>query len=86
MRLFFVVLIIVVFVLAGIVFGALNPAMVDYDLGLVRVEIPKGAAILCALVVGWLLGGVVAWLGAGVKRRRGQRAGRAPGKRSADSP
>lgn len=70
MRLVIVALIIVLFVLAGIVFGALNVAMVGYDLGFAQVHVPKGAALLAALVAGWLLGGVVAWLGMGVKRRR----------------
>lgn len=84
MRLFLLVLIIIVFVLAGIVFGALNPAMVDYDLGFARMAVPKGAAILAALVVGWLLGGIVAWLGSGVKRRR--KAGRSARSGSAERP
>ncbi len=79
MRLFLVVLIIIAFILAGIVFGALNPAMVAYDLGFAQVEVPKGAAVLAALVAGWLLGGIVAWLGTGVKRRRGARETRPTG-------
>jgi uncharacterized integral membrane protein len=73
MRLFILIVIIVLFVLAGIVFGALNPAMVPYDFGFAQIKIPKGATVLAALVVGWLLGGLVAWLGTGLKQRRRRR-------------
>lgn len=76
MRLVITILVVLVFVLAGIVFGALNVAMVPFDLGFARIHAPKGAAVLTALVVGWLLGGIVAWLGMGVKQRRQQRGGR----------
>ncbi len=80
MRLVITVVVILVFVAAGVVFGALNAAMVPFDFGFARVQVPKGAAVLAALVVGWLLGGIVAWLGTGVARRRrasGTRAGSA---------
>ncbi|HET6586574.1 MAG TPA: LapA family protein [Oleiagrimonas sp.] len=83
MRLVIVVLIVLLFVLAGIVFGALNPAMVVYDLGFAQVSIPKGAAILGTLVVGWLAGGIVAWLGAGVNFRRQRKIGQPAAKKAA---
>ncbi|HET7664144.1 MAG TPA: LapA family protein [Rhodanobacteraceae bacterium] len=85
MRLVIVVLIVLLFILAGIVFGALNPAMVVYDLGFAQVPIPKGAAILGALFVGWLAGGIVAWLGAGASFRRQRKIGQPAAKKTAPS-
>ena len=68
-----------IFVAAGIVLGALNAGMVGYDFGFAQVQLPKGAALLGALVVGWLLGGVTAWLGSRPSRpRQPSRAGRKP--------
>ncbi len=58
-----VTLILLLFIAAGVVLGALNADLVGYDLGFARVELPKGAALLLALVIGWLLGGLTAWLG-----------------------
>ncbi|WP_458068342.1 LapA family protein [Rhodanobacter sp. BL-MT-08] len=68
-----VILILLVFAAAGIVVGALNADMVSYDLVLARVHMPKGAALLCALVIGWLLGGLTAWLGVVTRHRRERR-------------
>ena len=65
----------ILFVAAGIVLGALNAGMVGYDFGFARMQLPKGAALLGALVIGWLLGGVSAWLG--VRSRRSRQASRA---------
>ena len=63
-------IILAVFVAVGIVLGALNAEMVDYDFGFAQLQLPKGAALLGALVVGWLLGGVTAWLGTRSRRSR----------------
>ncbi|MEO6798569.1 MAG: LapA family protein [Rhodanobacter sp.] len=69
----------VIFVAAGIVLGALNAGMVGYDFGFAQVQLPKGAALLGALVIGWLLGGVTAWLGSRPRRsRHASRADRKP--------
>lgn len=65
-----VILLLVFFVAAGIVVGALNADLVGYDFAFARVQLPKGAALLAALVIGWFLGGLTAWLGMGVRRRR----------------
>jgi putative membrane protein len=32
--------------------------------------LPKGAALLGAVVIGWLLGGLTAWLGVSSRQRR----------------
>ncbi len=64
-------IILAVFVVAGIVLGALNAEMVSYDFGFAQLQLPKGAALLGSLVVGWLLGGMTAWLG--LRPRRSQR-------------
>ncbi|MHA6203308.1 DUF1049 domain-containing protein [Dyella soli] len=65
-----VTLILLFFIAAGIVLGALNADLVAYDLGFVRMALPKGAALLLALVIGWLLGGLTAWLGVSSRHRR----------------
>lgn len=65
-----VILLLVFFVAAGVVVGALNADLVSYDFAFARVALPKGAALLAALVLGWLLGGLTAWLGMSVRRRR----------------
>jgi len=76
-----VILILLFFIAAGVVLGALNADMVGYDFGIARLHLPKGAALLGALVVGWLLGGLTAWLGVTSQhrrqRRRHERASRA---------
>lgn len=65
-----VLVILLLFIAAGIVLGALNADLVGYDLGFASFSMPKGAALLGALVVGWLLGGLTAWLGVSHRHRR----------------
>jgi uncharacterized integral membrane protein len=72
------IIILVVFIAAGVVLGALNADLVGYDLAFFRIQLPKGAALLIALVVGWLLGGVTAWLGVSSSRRQRLRAEKKP--------
>ncbi len=67
------IIILLTFVAAGIVLGALNADLVGYDLGFAQFQLPKGAALLGALVIGWLLGGLTAWLGVTTRQRRQQR-------------
>ena len=62
-----------VFITAGIVLGALNADLVGYDLGFAQLQLPKGAALLGAVVLGWLLGGLTAWLGMSARQRRQHR-------------
>jgi uncharacterized integral membrane protein len=63
-------IILVVFIGAGVVIGALNADLVVYDLAFAQIRLPKGAALLGMLVVGWLLGGLTAWLGVSSRRRQ----------------
>ena len=78
------ILILLFFVAAGVVLGALNADLVGYDFAFTRVQLPKGAALLGAMLIGWVLGGVTAWLGVSMRHRRQQRqAGRAAAKASA---
>lgn len=65
-----VIILLVFFVAAGVVVGALNADLVGYDLAFTQVHLPKGAALLGAVVVGWLLGGITAWLGLSSRHRR----------------
>jgi lipopolysaccharide assembly protein A len=64
----------VFFLIAGVMVGALNADLIGYDLGFARVQLPKGAALLAMLVIGWLLGGLTAWLGMSLHHRRQRRA------------
>jgi lipopolysaccharide assembly protein A len=56
------ILVILVFVLFGVAFGALNAERITIDLYFAQPSVPKGAVLLAAVVIGWLLGGLVAWL------------------------
>ncbi|KZC18344.1 hypothetical protein RHOFW510R12_07335 [Rhodanobacter sp. FW510-R12] len=71
------IVILVIFVAAGLVLGALNADLVDYDLAFARMQLPKGAALLGAMVIGWLLGGLTAWVGVSMRQRRQRRQLRA---------
>lgn len=73
MRILIVVLLLVC-VAAGIVFGALNADLVPFDFGFARIDLPKGGALLAAVVLGWLLGGVTAWWGVRTRQFRDRRS------------
>jgi lipopolysaccharide assembly protein A len=66
------IIVLVIFIAAGVVLGALNADLVGYDLAFAQVQLPKGAALLGALVIGWLLGGLTAWVGVSARQRRRQ--------------
>ncbi|MGH8213183.1 MAG: DUF1049 domain-containing protein [Rhodanobacteraceae bacterium] len=68
-----IAIVVVVFLILGVVFGALNPQHVAYDFLFAHFEISRGVALLIALLVGWLLGGASCWAGSGPARRRGSR-------------
>ncbi|KAF1006471.1 MAG: Lipopolysaccharide assembly protein A [Luteibacter sp.] len=77
------IIFLLLFIAAGIVFGALNADLVPFDFGFARGSVPKGAAMLVALLVGWILGGITAWLGTSWANQRKRR--RALGDRKAGS-
>ncbi|MHC1480587.1 LapA family protein [Frateuria aurantia] len=66
---FLVILILLVFALAGVVLGALNAATVGIDLGVLQFHAPLGATLLTILAAGWVTGGLTAWLGVRLRRR-----------------
>lgn len=61
---------------SGALFGALNARRAALDFYFFSIEAPVGAALLTALLAGWLLGGFVAWLGLVPRLRRDLRAAR----------
>ncbi|MFI4958336.1 MAG: DUF1049 domain-containing protein [Lysobacterales bacterium] len=67
------VIVLLIFIAAGVVLGALNADLVGYDLAFAQVRLPKGAALLGSVVTGWLLGGLTAWLGVSSRQRRQRR-------------
>lgn len=71
-----VILIVLLFAAAGVVFGALNADLVNYDLVFTHVDLPKGAALIAALLAGWILGGLLVWLFAVQPMRRRLRRAR----------
>jgi putative membrane protein len=75
MRLILIVSILLVVVI-GAVFAALNPATMALDFYFVSVSVPSGVALLCCTLLGWLLGGLVAWFGQVPRLRRELRAAR----------
>ena len=82
-----VMLLLLLFIGGGVVLGALNADLVGYDLAFARVQVPKGAALLAALAVGWILGGLTAWLGVTTRHRRERRRSeRAIGAKASKTP
>lgn len=57
-----IIIVILAFVIFGAFFGALNAERITIDLYFWQPSVPKGAVLLSAVVLGWLLGGLVAWL------------------------
>jgi uncharacterized integral membrane protein len=58
------------FALAGAAFGALNGEHIVFDFYFSAITLPKGAALLCAVLLGWLLGGIVVYFGLVLRLRR----------------
>ena len=81
-----VIFVLVLFIAAGVVLGALNADLVGYDLGFMQIHAPKGAVLLAVLALGWVLGGLTAWLGVSSRHRRIQQAQRRADKASSANP
>ena len=64
------ILLALVFAVAGAAFGALNNEHVVFDFYFATLTLPKCAALLCAVLLGWLLGGMVVYLGLVLRLRR----------------
>ncbi|MEZ5461781.1 lipopolysaccharide assembly protein LapA domain-containing protein [Dokdonella sp.] len=56
-----VVVMILISVAFGATFGALNSERIQFDFYLAELQLPKGAALLAALLLGWVLGGLLVW-------------------------
>lgn len=67
---FLLILLALLFAAVGAVFGALNGDRVAYDFYFIVVHVPKGAVLLCALVCGWLLGGLLVYCALVLRLRR----------------
>ena len=70
MRLAFILLALL-FAMLGALFGALNSESVPFDFYFAQSQFPKGAALLLALLLGWILGGLLVYfsLVPGLRRR-----------------
>ena len=64
------ILLALLFAAAGAAFGALNGEHVVFDFYFSAITLPKGAALLCAVLLGWLLGGIVVYVGLVLRLRR----------------
>jgi uncharacterized integral membrane protein len=64
------ILLFLLFAVLGAVFGALNSESISFDFYLGSVHVPKGAAFLLALLLGWLSGGLIVYLGLVLRLRR----------------
>ena len=64
------ILLILLFVALGALFGALNSDSIVLDLYFGVVQLPKGVALLGVLLLGWFVGGLVVYLGLVLRLRR----------------
>ncbi|MDR3389843.1 MAG: DUF1049 domain-containing protein [Rudaea sp.] len=68
------ILLTLLFAALGAIFGALNSESIGFDFYVGVVHAPKGAAFICALLLGWLSGGLAVYLGLVLRLRRRVRA------------
>lgn len=57
-----VVILIVLSIVFGATFGALNSERIAFDLYFIELSFPKGATLLAFLLLGWISGGLLVWL------------------------
>jgi lipopolysaccharide assembly protein A len=67
---FGLILLTLLFAVLGAVFGALNSENIALDFYFGVIHAPKGALLLCALLLGWLVGGLVVYVGLVLRLRR----------------
>lgn len=67
---FGLILLTLVFAVLGAIFGALNSDSIPFDFYFASVHAPKGAALLLALLLGWISGGLVVYLALVLRLRR----------------
>ena len=65
-----IIFLVLIFAVLGAVFGALNGERVAYDFYFATASLPKGAVLIAALLVGWLIGGIVVYFGLVLRLRR----------------
>jgi len=64
------ILLALLFAIAGAAFGALNAEHVVFDFYFTALALPRGVVQLCAVLAGWLLGGIVVYFGLVLRLRR----------------
>jgi uncharacterized membrane protein YciS (DUF1049 family) len=65
-----IILLILLFAAVGAIFGALNGERVVYDFYFTTATLPKGAMLIAAVLIGWLIGGIVVYCGLVLRLRR----------------
>jgi len=65
-----ILLLVLLFAGAGALFGAMNSERVVFDFYFTAVSVPKGAALIAALMLGWFVGGLIVYLGLVLRLRR----------------
>ena len=65
-----IVLFTVVFAALGATFGALNSDWISLDFYVRTLSVPKGAALILMVLLGWLLGGLMVWMATVPRLRR----------------
>jgi uncharacterized integral membrane protein len=68
------ILLVLAFAATGAIFGALNGETVVYDFYFTTLSVPKGAMLIGAVLIGWLLGGALVYFGLVLRLRAQIRA------------